>query len=45
MIESGLWIILVEAAVALGLLAFIVWWTWPRSGRGKRSGDEKAKAD
>jgi hypothetical protein len=30
MIESGLWIILLEALVALGLLLFIVWWTWPR---------------
>jgi len=29
-VESGLWIILLEAAVALGLLVFIVWWTWPR---------------
>jgi hypothetical protein len=30
MFESGLWIILLEALVALGLLVFIVWWTWPR---------------
>jgi hypothetical protein len=29
-VESGLWIILLEAAVALGLLLFIVWWTWPK---------------
>jgi hypothetical protein len=35
MIESGLWIILLEAAVALGLLVFIVWWTLPRKPRGK----------
>lgn len=33
MIDSGLWIILLEAGVALGLLIFIVWWTLPRSGR------------
>jgi hypothetical protein len=26
-----MWIFLLEAAVALGLLVFIVWWTWPRS--------------
>jgi len=26
-----MWIFLLEAGVALGLLAFIVWWTWPRS--------------
>ena len=30
MIESGLWIILLEAAIALGLLVFIVWWTMPK---------------
>lgn len=29
-IESGLWIILLEAAIALGLLGFIVWWTVPK---------------
>jgi hypothetical protein len=28
--DSGVWIIFLEAAVALGLLAFIVWWTWPK---------------
>jgi len=26
-----MWIFLLEAGVALGLLVFIVWWTWPRS--------------
>ena len=26
-----MWIILLEAGVALGLLLFIVWWTWPQS--------------
>jgi hypothetical protein len=35
MIESGLWIILLEAGLALGLLVFIVWWTWPRKPRSK----------
>jgi hypothetical protein len=28
--ESGLWIIVLEAGVALALLAFIVWWTLPK---------------
>jgi hypothetical protein len=28
--DSGLWIILLEAAVALALLGFIVWWTVPK---------------
>jgi hypothetical protein len=27
---SGVWIIFLESAVALALLVFIVWWTWPR---------------
>jgi hypothetical protein len=27
----GMWMILLEAGIALGLLLFIVWWTWPRS--------------
>jgi hypothetical protein len=39
-VESGLWIILLEAAVALALLVFIVWWTFPKKrrkeGPGKR---------
>jgi hypothetical protein len=26
-----MWIFFVEAGVALGLLLFIVWWTWPKS--------------
>jgi hypothetical protein len=26
-----MWIFLLEAGMALGLLLFIVWWTWPRS--------------
>jgi hypothetical protein len=25
-----MWLLLLEAGVALGLLLFIVWWTWPR---------------
>jgi len=29
--ESGLWIFLLEGALALGLAAFIVWWTWPKN--------------
>jgi len=30
MFESGLWIFILESALALALLAFIVWWTLPR---------------
>ena len=43
MIESGLWIILLEAAIALGLLAFIVWWTMPKKKKDTAAdpGDER----
>ncbi|WP_275405051.1 hypothetical protein [Crenobacter caeni] len=27
---NAMWILLAEAALALLLAAFIVWWTWPR---------------
>jgi len=36
MFESGLWIFVLESALALALLVFIVWWTLPR----KRPRDE-----
>lgn len=26
-----MWMLLLEAGVAVGLLLFIVWWTWPKS--------------
>jgi hypothetical protein len=45
MIESGLWIILLEAGVALGLLVFIVWWTLPRAGRRQAGGGKKDGSD
>ena len=35
-----MWIFVLEAGVALGLLVFIVWWTWPRSGN-KDEGEPK----
>jgi hypothetical protein len=28
-----MWMFLLEAGVALGVLVFIVWWTWPRSDK------------
>lgn len=30
-----MWIIFLEAGVALLLLVLIVWWTWPRGERRK----------
>jgi len=39
-VESGLWIVILEMALALALLVFIVWWTLPKDkrkdGQGKR---------
>lgn len=31
---EGLLLLLLEAGVALALLIFIVWWTWPSRKRG-----------
>ena len=36
---DGFFLLLLEAAVALALLLFIVWWTWPRS----KAPDEREK--
>jgi hypothetical protein len=30
-VRRSMWILLLEAGVAAGLLVFIVWWTWPKS--------------
>ncbi|MNC88403.1 hypothetical protein D3C83_42150 [compost metagenome] len=38
---DGFWLLLLEAGVALALLLFIVWWTWPR---GKRRDDDKPES-
>jgi hypothetical protein len=34
-----MWVIFLEIGLALGLAAFIVWWTWPRPER--RDDDER----
>lgn len=39
---DGLLLLLLEAGVALALLGFIVWWTWPRR---KPRDDEDGGAD
>jgi len=31
-VSSGLWIIVLEAGLALALLLFLVWWTLPKKG-------------
>ena len=39
---DGFLLLLLEAGVALALLVFIVWWTWPRGDRrnGKDGGPD-----
>lgn len=38
---DGFLLLLLEAGLALALLLFIVWWTWPRRGsREKRDGGD-----
>lgn len=37
--DSGLWILILQAVVALALLVFIVWWTLPK--RNKRDDDPR----
>lgn len=40
---NGFLLLLLEAGVALALLVFIVWWTWPRGNRrdGKGGGPDR----
>jgi len=40
---NGFLLLLLEAAVALALLLFIVWWTWPR--RKPRAGEGEENKD
>ena len=40
---NGFLLLMLEAAVALALLLFIVWWTWPR--RKPRDSDAKDGRD
>jgi hypothetical protein len=42
--EPLLWLIL-EAAIALALLLFIVWWTWPRKPRANDGAAPPGKDD
>jgi len=40
MFESGVWIFVLESVIALGALAFIVWWTLPRRKRPPEAGKD-----
>lgn len=41
---DGLWLLLLEAGVALALLIFIVWWTWPRGSRDSDDQDSSGRS-
>jgi hypothetical protein len=28
--DRSMWLLILEALLALGILLFIVWWTWPK---------------
>lgn len=45
--RHGMWVILLEIGLALGLAAFIVWWTWPkkRAPDGAEATREKENAE
>jgi hypothetical protein len=40
MVPRGMWIVLLEIALALGLAAFIVWWTWPKKRDAERKTED-----
>ena len=42
---DGFVLLLLEAALALGLLLFIVWWTWPRRKPPETPGEKKDGTD
>lgn len=42
--ESGVWIIVLEAVLAIGILLGIVWWTLPRRDRHSDKKDEDARS-
>ena len=42
---DGLLLLLLEAGVALALLLFIVWWTWPRRKPPDAPGEGNDGAD
>ena len=41
--SSGLWIYLLEAGLALAMLAFIVWWTLPKTPQSDERDPERSR--
>jgi hypothetical protein len=44
-VDSGLWIILLEAGLALALVAFLVWWTLPRRPESEDHDPKKSRQE
>ena len=38
--RDGMWVILLEIGLVIGLASFIVWWTWPKKRDGEATGGE-----
>ena len=33
---AAMWVVILEMVLALGLAAFIIWWTWPKKPPGDK---------
>jgi hypothetical protein len=43
--QPGMWVILLEIGLVIGLAAFIVWWTWPKKRDGEGVDAEREDSD
>jgi hypothetical protein len=43
--QPGMWVILLEIGLVIGLAAFIVWWTWPQKRDGEALNAERKDGD
>lgn len=42
--QSGVWIIVLEAVLAIGILLGIVWWTLPKRDKEEKNNDEDTRS-
>jgi len=43
--QPGMWVILLEIGLVIGLAAFIVWWTWPKKRDAEAVSAERKDGD
>jgi len=43
--RDGMWVILLEIGLVIGLASFIVWWTWPKKRDAEGAGGERQGGD